>query len=145
MFSKKTEVTVGLFVVAGIAALVYLSVSLGNIELFGSRYYTATAMFDSITGLKRGASIEIAGVSVGKVGDITLEDDMALVNLNIDKSVRVTDDSMVSIRTKGIIGEKFIKITPGGSEEYLEDGGMIIDTESAISIEELISKYIFES
>ena len=145
MFSKKTEVTVGLFVVAGIAALVYLSVSLGNIELFGSRYYTATAMFDSITGLKRGASVEIAGVSVGKVGDIALEDDMAVVTLNIDKNVKVTDDSMVSIRTKGIIGEKFIKITPGGSEEYLEDGGMIIDTESAISIEELISKYIFES
>lgn len=144
MFGKKTEITVGLFMIGGIIVLIYLSVTLGKIDLIGSRYYTATALFDSITGLKTGAMVEIAGVQVGKVTDIHLEEDMALVELSIFNEVKVTDDSIASIRTKGVIGEKFIKLTPGGSDEYLEDGGTIIDTESSISLEELVSKYIFE-
>ncbi len=145
MFNKKTEFVVGVFMIVGIAALVYLSVSLGNIELFGSsKFLKATAMFDSVAGLKNGANIEIAGVQVGKVSSITLEDDMALVELSIFKEVPVTDDTIASIRTNGVIGEKFIKLTPGGSEDMLENGDTIIDTESAISLEELISKYIFE-
>lgn len=144
MFSKKTEFTVGLFMVGGIIALVYLSISLGNIDLFGSRFYSTTAMFESITGLKKGATVEIAGVTVGKVKEIKLEDELALVRMSIDRSVELSDDTVASIRTKGIIGEKFIKITPGGSGEVIEDGGVIIETESAISLEELISKYIFE-
>jgi phospholipid/cholesterol/gamma-HCH transport system substrate-binding protein len=145
MFNKKTEFTVGVFMIVGIVALVYLSVSLGNIEIFGSsKFIKATALFDSVAGLKNGANIEIAGVQVGKVTSIGLEDDMALVELSIFKEVPVTDDTIASIRTNGVIGEKFIKLTPGGSEDMLENGGTIIDTESAISIEELISKYIFE-
>lgn len=144
MFNKKTEVTVGIFMIAGICALVYLSISLGKIDLFGTSYYTASAHFDSITGLKKGSTVEIAGVQVGKVKEIVLEDDMARVDMSISKEIKLTDDSIASIRTKGMIGEKFIKITPGGSDEYIEDGGSIIDTESAISLEELISKYIFE-
>ncbi len=145
MFNKKTEFVVGIFMIVGIAALVYLSVSLGNIELFGnSKFYTATALFDSVAGLKKGANIEIAGVQVGKVTNIGLEDDLAFVELSIYKEIKVTDDTIASIRTNGVIGEKFIKLTPGGSDEYIENGGTIIDTESAISIEELISKYIFE-
>jgi len=144
MFNRQTEMMVGLFMAVGIVALVYLSVSLGNVDLFGSRYYTASALFDSITGLRKGATVEIAGVQVGKVTDIRLEDDMALVEMDIIRDVKLTDDSIASIRTKGVIGEKFIKLTPGGSDEYVEEGGSIIDTESAISLEELISKYIFE-
>ncbi len=69
---------------------------------------------------------------------------MALVNMKILKEVTLTSDTIASIRTKGIIGEKYIKLTPGGDEEMIKDGGTIIDTESSISIEELISKYIFE-
>jgi len=144
MFSKKTEMTVGLFMIGGIVALVYLSVSLGNIDILSSNRYSATALFDSITGLKKGSTVEIAGVAVGKVKDIRLEDDMALVEMNIDRDVKLADDTIASIRTKGVIGEKYIKLTPGGSEDLIEDGGTIIDTESAISLEELISKYIFE-
>ncbi len=145
MFNRKTEFTVGVFMIVGIAALVYLSVSLGNIEIFGgSKFYTATALFDSVAGLKNGANIEIAGVQVGKVKNISLEDDMAFVELSIYKEIKITDDTIASIRTNGVIGEKFIKLTPGGSEDYIENGGTIIDTESAISLEELISKYIFE-
>ena len=145
MFNKKTEFIVGVFMIVGIVALVYLSVSLGNIEIFGSsKFYKATALFDSVAGLKNGANIEIAGVQVGKVTNIGLEDDMAFVELSIYKEVAVTDDTIASIRTNGVIGEKFIKLTPGGSDDFIENGGTIIDTESAISIEELISKYIFE-
>ncbi|NOS36021.1 MAG: outer membrane lipid asymmetry maintenance protein MlaD [Deltaproteobacteria bacterium] len=144
MFSKKAEMTVGLFMVGGIAALIYLSITLGNVTLFGSNYYSATAVFDSITGLREGATVEIAGVQVGKVTGIGLEDDMALVEMDILRKVKLSDDSIASIRTKGVIGEKFIKLSPGGSDEYIEDGGDIVDTESAISLEELISKYIFE-
>jgi len=144
MFSRKTEFSAGIFMILGIVALIYLSMSLGNLSLFNSSYYSATAQFDSVTGLRKGASIEIAGVEVGKVGDIALDDDMALVNMKILKEVPLTSDTIASIRTKGIIGEKYIKLTPGGDEEMIEDGGTIIDTESSISIEELISKYIFE-
>lgn len=144
MFSKQTEITVGLFMIAGIIALIYLSISLGNIDLFGSRYYSASAVFDSITGLKNGATVEIAGVQVGKVKNIALEEDMARVDMKILKDVKLTDDSIASIRTKGVIGEKYVKLTPGGSEEFVEDGGVIIETESSISLEELVSKYIFE-
>lgn len=145
MYKKKTEFTVGIFMVVGIFCLIYLSVSLGNIDIMGSRYYTATAIFDSITGLRAGAPVEIAGVGVGKVKSITLEDDMAMVELNILKTVPVTDDVIASIRTKGVIGEKYIKLTPGGSDVMLAEGDSILDTESAISLEELISKYIFEN
>lgn len=145
MFNKKTEFTVGVFMIFGIAALIYLSVSLGNVEIFsGSKFYTATALFDSVAGLKNGASIEIAGVQVGKVKNISLSDEMALVEMSIYKEIKVSDDTIASIRTNGVIGEKFIKLTPGGSDEFLENNGTIIDTESAISLEELISKYIFE-
>jgi phospholipid/cholesterol/gamma-HCH transport system substrate-binding protein len=144
MFSKKTEFSAGIFMVLGIAALIYISISLGNISLFNSNYYSATAQFDSVTGLREGASIEIAGVEVGKVGIIRLDDDMAMVEMKILKEIPLASDTIASIRTKGIIGEKYIKLTPGGEDENIEDGGIIIDTESSISIEELISKYIFE-
>jgi phospholipid/cholesterol/gamma-HCH transport system substrate-binding protein len=144
MFSRKTEIMVGIFMIVGIFALVYLSFTLGKVSFFDSGNYTATATFDSITGLRKGASVEIAGVRVGKVTTIHLDDDMAVVALSIDNGVEMTDDTIASIRTKGIIGEKYIKLSPGGSDEYIEDGGVIVDTESSISLEELISKYIFE-
>ncbi len=144
MFSRKTEIMVGIFMIVGIFSLVYLSFTLGKVSLFNSGNMTVTADFDSITGLRKGASVEIAGVRVGKVTDIHLNDDIAVVALSIDRGVDMTDDIIASIRTKGIIGEKYIKLTPGGSDEYIEDGGSIVDTESSISLEELISKYIFE-
>lgn len=144
MFSKKTEITVGVFMIAGIIALIYLSVSLGNIEVFNSNSYSVSALFDSITGLRKGATVEVAGVQVGKVTGIRLDEGMAMVDLSINDGFRISDDSIASIRTKGIIGEKYIKLTPGGSDIYLEDGESLFETESAISIEELISKYIYE-
>lgn len=145
MFKAKTELIVGIFVIVGIVAFVYLSVTLGDIELFGNNNYNVFASFDSVTGLKVGAKVEIAGVEVGKVSGIELDVDQAVVEMDILKEVKISDDSVASIRTQGIIGDKYIKLSLGGSEEYIENAGDIFETESAISLEELVSKYIFES
>ena len=144
MYSKKTEITVGLFMIAGIACLVYLSVNLGGVNLFGPSGYLIDARFGSIEGLEVAASVEIAGVPVGKVKRINLEDNEAVVEMEINQETKISDDTIAAIRTKGIIGDKFIKLNPGGSEEFLENGDSLMDTESAISLEELVSKYIFE-
>jgi len=138
------ETLVGLFLVIGFICLGYLSIKLGDIHPFGSKQYTIKARFSNVSGLKEGAVVEIAGVPVGKVSKIDLNDYEAVVEMMIDRDVKMPEDSIASIRTQGIIGDKYIKIKVGGSEEYLTDGGEILETESAIDIEELISKYIFE-
>ena len=134
----------GLFMILGLACLVYLSVNLGEVAIFGSDTYTITATFSSIEGLEPGASVEIAGVPVGKVKAISLDENNALVSMEIKKGTKISDDTIASIRTKGVIGDKFVKLSPGGSDIFLEDKDALLDTESAISLEELISKYIFE-
>ena len=132
---------------AGFISFAWLAVKMGDLDPFGNETYPVTARFTSISGLKAGTTIELAGVVVGKVSKIELDagEYEAVVHLNIDKTVELTDDSIASVRTSGIIGDKFIKLTPGGSEIFLEAGDEIDETESSISIEELISKYIFES
>ena len=146
---KKTslELIVGSFLLAGFISFSWLAVKMGDIDPFANETYPLTARFTSISGLKEGTTIELAGVVVGKVSQIELDagEYEAVVHLNIDKTVELTDDSIASIRTSGIIGDKFIKLTPGGSEIFLEAGDEIDETESSISLEELVSKYIFES
>ena len=144
MYGRKTEISVGIFMMVGIACLVYLSINLGKVDLFGSDTFVIDARFGSIEGLEINASVEIAGVQVGKVKRVTLEANQALVQMEIQKGTKITDDTIASIRTKGVIGDKFVKLSPGGSDEILGDNGFLMDTESAISLEELVSKYIFE-
>ena len=138
------ELIVGLFVLAGILCLSRLSIKLGKMELLGGNYYEVSADFDSVSGLKKGASVELAGVEVGRVDRISLEpkSDRARVHLKIDEGVRLQDDVIASVRTRGIIGDKFIKLSPGGSETIIAQNGRIRDTESAVDLEELLSKYI---
>jgi len=140
------EVAVGLFLVVGVLCFAYLSVRIGDLRPFGDDAYTLTARFNSISGLKEGASIEIAGVKIGRVNRIRLDQKEyeAVVEMAIDRGVKLQDDSIASIRTAGVIGDKYVHVSPGGSDEYLEAGGEIFETESAISLEELVSKYIFE-
>ncbi len=145
MRQHSIEVLVGAFVVIGIVAMAYIAVSFGNIGILDKNTYTLHAQFDSTAGLRSGARIEIAGVSIGTVGKITLKDYLSSVELKINKNVKIPEDSIAAVRTNGLIGEKVIKIVPGGSEEYLEDGDTIEDTESSVSLEELISKYIFST
>jgi len=140
------EVAVGLFLVAGFLCFAYLSVKLGEVSLWRDDSYTVVARFGSVSGLKDGAVVEIAGVKVGTVSAIRLdgEDYEARVELAIDRDVKLQDDAIASIRTAGIIGDRYVDITPGGAEEYVAPGGELTETESAINLETLVSKYIFE-
>ena len=142
--SLNLELAVGVFMLVGLLAVAYLAINLGGIDLFGGNYTRISAQFDSVSGLKEGSRVEIAGVLVGKVEKIWLnEDDMATVELSIFPEVKLQSDVIASIKTQGIIGDKFIKISPGGDDNYLGDGDQITETESAIDLEDLISKYVF--
>ena len=147
MKKMNLEMIVGLFLLAGFASFSYLAVKMGDINPFANETYPISARFTSISGLKAGATLEVAGVTVGKVSRIDLDagEYEAVVHMDIDKQVLLTDDSIASIRTAGIIGDKFIKLSPGGSDIFLEEGDEIEETEPSISLEELVSKYIFES
>lgn len=139
----RIETGVGLFMLAGIAALTYLSVNLGNVDLLGRRGYRVFADFPTVGGLKTGAAVEIAGVSVGRVDSITLRDYLARVTLRIHDGVALQDDAIVSIKTKGLIGERFVQISPGGSDKTVPPGGQLREIEAPVDLEELISKYVF--
>ena len=146
MKKMNLEMIVGLFLLTGFASFSFIAIKMGDISLFNEDSYPVSARFVSISGLKEGAIVELAGVKVGKVSGIELDggDYEAVVHMDISRAVHLSDDSIASIRTAGIIGDRFIKLTPGGSEEYLDPGDEIQETESAISLEELVSKYIFE-
>ncbi len=137
------EVTVGLFIIAGIICLGYLSIKLGKVEVLGEKGYELHALFSNVGGLKIGSPIMIAGVDVGRVKKITLENYQARVALNLPDTVKIQEDAMASVRTKGLIGEKYIEITPGGSEKIIQPGGRIRETQPTIDLEELISKFVF--
>jgi phospholipid/cholesterol/gamma-HCH transport system substrate-binding protein len=144
---KKTslETAVGLFVLIGILCVGYLTVKLGKMELLGKDYYFLKAQFESVTGLKVGANVEMAGVPIGKVEAIALDPERqtAKVRLKIQGDVMVTDDTIASVKTAGLIGDKYIKLSPGGSDIILRSGDTLVETESAVDIEDLISKYVF--
>lgn len=144
---KKTSVEffVGVFLILSFLAFAYISLQFGEFSVFSKgNNYTLVAEFDSVSGLKKGASVSIAGVDVGKVSGIQLNDSQqARVELYLSRDVEITEDAIASIKTQGIIGDKYIRISQGGSDVYLQEGGLITETESAVDLEELISKYIF--
>lgn len=145
MTEKKIETAVGLFLVLGLICTSYLAIKLGEINVFQNDRYDVIARFTSASGLNEGAFVEAAGVRVGTVKSIVFEpeDYLAVVTLSINKNVPIQEDAIASVRTSGIIGDKFIKITPGGLDP-IGEGMEILETEPSISLEELISKYIFE-
>lgn len=142
MEKAKLELIVGVFVLVGIACLAYLSIKLGKLEIIGGDVYEVVAQFNTASGLKPGASIEIAGVEVGRVRDITLKDDRAAVLLVVNNGVKLYSDTIASIKTRGIIGEKFLALSPGGGGDPLKPGDTIRDTESGLDLEELVSQYV---
>jgi phospholipid/cholesterol/gamma-HCH transport system substrate-binding protein len=137
------ELTVGLFIIAGIVCLGYLSIKFGKMEIVGEQGYEVYAIFSNIGGLKTGSSIEIAGVDLGRVRSITLDNYQAHVILNFPSTVKIQEDAIASIKTRGLVGEKYIEITPGGSEKIIKPGDQIRETQPAIDLEELISKFVF--
>ena len=143
---KKTsiETSVGIFVLIGLLCVGYLTIKLGKMELLGDNNYPIYARFQSVSGLKQGSHVEIAGVKIGTIDSISLDKDKkAVVRMKINKGFVLTDDVIASVKTAGIIGEKYIKISPGGSDTLLKPGEMITDTESVLDLEELVSKFIF--
>ena len=145
MRKSSIEMSVGIFMLLGLACVGYLTIQLGRMEWIGDNFYTLDARFKSVSGLKTGTQVEIAGVPVGRVDTILLDQDreMAVVRLKIQKGITLTDDVIASIKTSGLIGDRYIKLTPGGSDKILKPGDQITETESPRDIEELISKYVF--
>jgi len=144
---QHTEILVGIFLLIGIVAITFLALRMGDFGLLNNQQYKIRAEFTSASGLKKGAHIEIAGVPVGKVTGIIFNPEtyLADVYMSIENNIQIPEDSIASIRTSGIIGDKFLKISPGGSENIIEPNMLILETEPSINLEELISKYIFES
>ena len=137
------DLGVGIFVLVGLVALGWMSVKLGRVDLLGNRGYVVSADFPSVGGLKAGSSIEIAGVEIGRVDKILLQDYQARVVMVIQPGIKLQDDAIASIKTKGLIGERYVRISPGGSDKIIEPNGRIREVEPPVDIEELLSKYIF--
>ena len=141
------QTTVGVFVMIGLACVAYLTLTLANTTLFSRNQYQLVAKFSAVNGLRVGSNVEISGVYVGKVASIDLDQQLyqAVVTMQIQDEVAIPADSAAAVKTSGLIGDKYISITPGGSDEILSHDGMIMDTQAAVDIEDLISKYVFGS
>ena len=141
------ETAVGLFVLLGLICVAYLTIKLGKMETFGGQGFELSANFDSVSGLRVGADVELSGVPVGRVVSIHLDPDpvrnQATVRLRLDNDLKLSDDSIASILTSGLIGDKFVSISRGGSERILAAGDTITETESAVDLGSLIGKYAF--
>jgi phospholipid/cholesterol/gamma-HCH transport system substrate-binding protein len=140
--SRTTQLLVGIFALVGVAALAVLSMSLGRIELFAGPTYTLFANFDNVSGLKSGDQVQLAGVEVGKVGWIGLRDNRARVALHIKQGVTIDSDAIASVKTSGIIGDKYVAIALGPSDRDLNNGETIRHTQSAFVLEDAIGQLI---
>jgi len=139
------ETVVGIFVVIGLLAIAYMTVKLGHISLLGTDMYTLNARFTNVSGLRTGSPVDIYGIEIGRVEAVIIDQqsERALVGMSIKNNVNVYADAIASIKTEGLIGDKFISIDPGGAEEQLKPGGTIMETQSAIDIVDLVGKYAF--
>jgi phospholipid/cholesterol/gamma-HCH transport system substrate-binding protein len=146
MSKKSIEVLVGLFVLMGMAALVFLALKAANLASFGQhKGYTVSAKFDNIGGLKPRAPVRSAGVTVGRVKSISLDQKtfQGLVRLEIDNHVKFPKDTSAKILTSGLLGDQYIGLEPGADEKELADRDVIKQTQSAVVLENLIGQLIF--
>lgn len=144
---NNSAVAVGVFVLIGLICTGYLAIKLGRMEVFSSKGFALSARFDSSSGLRPGADVELAGVPVGRVTAIRLDPDpmhtQAIVEMKLDQDLHLSDDTMASIKTSGLIGDKYVSLSRGGSETELKPGATITETESPMDLESLIAKYAF--
>lgn len=145
MDRKGLELGVGIFLLIGLLCLAYLSFKLGDIQWLGGTGYRVQAEFATVGGLKEKASVTMAGVSIGSVERISLKDGRALVTMNIRRDVQLEEDVSANIRTQGLIGDKYVAISPGASDKFLPPNGKIMDTQAPLDIESLIGKFVFGS
>jgi phospholipid/cholesterol/gamma-HCH transport system substrate-binding protein len=145
MKKHAVELLVGIFVLMGLTCVAYLTIKLGKMELLGGGYYYVTARFSSVSGLKEGAIVDVAGVQIGQVDRITLDtgEMVATVRMKIKVGTPLTEDAVASVKTSGLIGDKYIQIEPGASMVLLKDGDRITETESAVDLESILAKYAF--
>jgi phospholipid/cholesterol/gamma-HCH transport system substrate-binding protein len=147
MNNSRVEIVVGIFLVLGFLALGWLAMQLGEVPwLTAGKTYIIYADFDNISGVKSGAEVQVSGVTIGTVtGLILTEDEQARAEMQLDKKIKISRDSIASVKSQGIIGDKLIQITLGGDEENYQEGEVIVDTESSVDLESLISKFAFGS
>jgi phospholipid/cholesterol/gamma-HCH transport system substrate-binding protein len=139
------ETAVGIFVVIGLVCIGYMSIKLGDVSIFGDNSYSLFAKFSSVSGLKTGSAVEMLGIEVGKVAAMKLDQEkqQAIVELRIENGIVVYDDAIASIKTAGLIGDKYVQIDPGGGGDELKAGASIIDTNPPLDIESLVGKIAF--
>jgi phospholipid/cholesterol/gamma-HCH transport system substrate-binding protein len=139
------ETAVGVFIVIGLMCVGYMTVKLGKVSLFGDETYPLSARFASVSGLRVGSSVEIYGIQVGSVTSLVVDSErqMGIVAMKINKGVKVYDDAAATIKSAGLIGDKYVKIDPGGAGEVLNPRGIITQTSVPADIEDLIGKYAF--
>ena len=139
------ETTVGIFLVFGLLCIGYMTVKLGHVSLLGDNTYSLFARFTTVSGLRAGSPVDMLGIEVGRVGRLTMDqkDQKAVVEIRIQKDIKVYDDAIASIKTEGLIGDMFLSIDPGGAGKLLEPGETIIETQPALDIVDLIGKYAF--
>ena len=139
------ETTVGIFLVFGLLCIGYMAVKLGHVSLFGDNAYSLFARFTTVSGLRAGSPVNMLGIEVGRVGRLTMDqkDQEAVVEIRIQKDIKVYDDAIASIKAEGLIGDMFLSIDPGGAGKLLGPGGTITETQPALDIVDLIGKYAF--
>ena len=142
-YSKET--VVGIFVVIGLACIGYMTVKLGNVGFFGDNTYSLFAKFNTVTGLRQGNPVNMLGLEIGKVEKFTLdqENQQVKVEFKINKGIEIYDDAIASVKTEGLIGDKYVAVDPGGGGDLLASGDSITDTNSPTDIMDLVSKYAF--
>jgi len=136
------EFWVGIFVLAGMGCFSYLAINIAGIRFSDSGFYKVEAQFVDVSGLKLGAPVEVAGVRIGQVDSVKLDGGQAILTLQIREGISLRDDDIAQIRTKGIIGDKYVRISPGASDLLIDEGGRINDTESSVDFEEIVGKFI---
>ncbi|MBW1866076.1 MAG: outer membrane lipid asymmetry maintenance protein MlaD [Deltaproteobacteria bacterium] len=145
MKKYSSETMVGIFVVVGLLCIGYMTVKLGKVGLLGDHTYVLKARFNKVTGLRVGNSVSMLGLEIGQVAGFSIdqENQVAIVKMKINNDIKVYDDAIASIKTEGLIGDKFVEIDVGGGGDELKSGDTITETESPVDIQELISKYAF--
>ena len=145
MQKYKLETVVGIFLVLGLVCIGYMTVKLGHVSLLGDDSYPLFARFTSVTGLRAGSVVYIAGIEVGRVERLYIdqENQQAVVEMRIRKDIRIYDDAIAAVKTEGLIGDMHLRIDPGGGGDLLKSGGVITDTQPPLDIGELVGKYAF--
>lgn len=145
--TKTQDTLVGLFVACGIAALFFMAMQISNLSAFSNdKTYTISAHFENSGGLKVKSPVSVAGVRIGRVSNISIDTDSyeSVVEMQINTQYSLPDDTSASIYTAGLLGEQYISLEPGGSEDFIQANGVLDLTQSAIVLEQVIGQFLFD-